>query len=263
MGSDAVCSIQWMEKLGPVIMDHKALTMKFNLECRPICLTGMSPITEPVPISVQLFRRLHTTESITNFLYLHLQPTYCATEHQPLHHDNPQLCKLLSSYNHVFSQPKTLPTTRTLNHHINLIPNSEPINTKPYCYPCFQKNEIERQIQEMLHSSIIQPSTSPFSSPILLVKKYGSWRICVDYRALNAITINDRFPIPTVDELLDELCGAIFFFKIGSTKWMLPNSYSPTRHTKNRLPYSRGPLRILGHAIRVNQCPIHFSSNNE
>ena len=75
--------------------------------------------------------------------------------------------------------------------------------------------KIKKQISTMLEADIIQPSHNPFSSPILLVKKKdGTWHYCVDYQALNAVTIKDHFPMPTIDELLDDLGQASWFSKL-------------------------------------------------
>jgi hypothetical protein len=77
------------------------------------------------------------------------------------------------------------------------------------------KIEIEKQIQEMLESGVIKISNSAFSSPIILVrKKDGTWHIVVDYRHLNALTIKSKYPVPIIDELLDELAGACWFSKL-------------------------------------------------
>ena len=164
-------------------------------------------------ISSSQLRRLVNTGNTSTFFHIQLDPL--TPEPLPLTHPIPAIHTLLTKYSSLFQPLSNLPPSRATDHSINLIPNAAPVNVRLYRYPYFQKQEIERQVASMLHSGHIQHNSSPFSSPVLLVKKHdGTWRFCVDYRALNAITVRDRFPIPTVDELLDELGGAIWFSKL-------------------------------------------------
>jgi hypothetical protein len=104
--------------------------------------------------------------------------------------------------------PRGLPPTQNHDHAIHLIPRSVPPNITPYKYPYAQKSEIEHIVEEMLEVGIIRPSQSSYSAPVVMVlKKEGSWRMCPDYRELNKIIIKDKFPIPVIDELFDELHG--------------------------------------------------------
>lgn len=122
---------------------------------------------------------------------------------------------VLEEYAALFQEPTQVPPHREIEHSIVLKEGTESVNVRPYRYAYFQKAEIERQVNEMLMAGLIRQSTSPFSSPVLLVKKKdGTWRFCTDYRALNGVTVKDRFPIPTVDDMLDELQGATFFTKL-------------------------------------------------
>jgi hypothetical protein len=125
------------------------------------------------------------------------------------------LDELLASFANTFAEPHGRPPHRSWDHGIALVSGVQPVAISPYRYPARHKDELERQCSAMLVQGLIRPSMSSFSSPVLLVRKHdGSCRFCVDYRALNAITIKDAFPIPVVDELLDEIHGAKFFTKL-------------------------------------------------
>jgi hypothetical protein len=125
------------------------------------------------------------------------------------------LKELLGNFEDAFEESKGLPPTRSHDHKILLKEDSTLVCVRPYRYPYFQKTEIEKIVRELLQSRVIRPSQSPFSSFILLVRKAdGSWRMCMDYKAVNLMTVKDKFPIPVIDELLDELFGAKVFSKL-------------------------------------------------
>nr|GEX59048.1 hypothetical protein [Tanacetum cinerariifolium] len=92
---------------------------------------------------------------------------------------------------------------------------TSPISQRPYRYPAIQKDIIERTTRDLLEAGIIRKSQSSFAALMVLVKKKdGQWRMCMDYRRLNDVTIKDKFPIPLIEELLDELGGETWFSKL-------------------------------------------------
>ena len=102
-----------------------------------------------------------------------------STRTQPL---SPSMMQLLFDYHDIFEIPTGLPPPRSKEHSIPLHLGTSPISMRPYRYPQRQKNEVGKLVAEMFQAGIIQPSTSPYSSPVLLVKKKdGSLRFCVDY----------------------------------------------------------------------------------
>jgi hypothetical protein len=98
---------------------------------------------------------------------------------------------------------------------IELQPSTAPIAKRPYRMPPKELAELKTQLQELLDKGYIRPSSSPWGCPALFVKnKDGSLRLCVDYRPLNAVTIKNKYPLPRIDVLFDQLAGAKFFSKI-------------------------------------------------
>lgn len=123
-----------------------------------------------------------------------------------------ELQQLIHQFAHLFTAPTGLPPNRDCNHVIPLLLGANPVTIKPYRYSPKLKDELERQVTEMLNQRIIQPSANMFSSPVLLVpKKDGGHRMCVDYRHLSAITVKSKFPVPIFDQLMDELSEAKWF----------------------------------------------------
>lgn len=209
-GDDLVFGVEWLKHLGLITTDYSSITMSFTWGNELVELQGCTG-PDPTELTHTQVKHLLHIDRVTAFFHLQLCTTYVASS-EPL---PPRLQLPLEIFSPLFQQPTKLSPAQPIDHTIHLIPNSQPINVKPYCYLYFQKHEIEKQVKDMLHRNHMQPSRIPYSSPVLLVKKKnGTWCFCVDYRALNTITVKDHFPLPTIDELLDDLGHATWFSKL-------------------------------------------------
>jgi hypothetical protein len=171
-----------LRTLGPILWDFNTLTMSFWHDGQMVRWTGLNS-----------------------------KPPHCSA----LSASHDHMKALLESFEDIFAEPHGLPPPCRHDHRIRLLPGTTPVVVRPYRYPQLLKDEIERQCDDMLQHGIIRECTSVFLSPVLLVRKAdATWHFCIDYRELNQQTVKDKFPIPVVDELLDELCGMSFFTKV-------------------------------------------------
>ncbi|KAJ3701854.1 hypothetical protein LUZ61_005559 [Rhynchospora tenuis] len=219
-GYDVILGMDWIAQVGPVVIDCERGLVKLRHNDTNISLQVQKEVAEVTLcqgevcvskeqlkgndiIIAQLFVTQGSSTDTVPSVSTQIASTFSL------------LREVLTQYQLVFSDPSSLPPVRTIDHQIPLKPDSVPVNVRPYRFSHFQKMEIEKIIEELLLSGYIRASTSPFASPILLVKKKDhSWRLCVDYRKLNEVTVKNKFPIPIIDDLLDELHGAKYFSKI-------------------------------------------------
>ncbi|PNX78745.1 retrotransposon-related protein, partial [Trifolium pratense] len=261
-GADVILGASWLATLGPHVADYSSLKLKFFLKDKFVTLSGEA-MPRPIPAQFHHFKRLVNTDSIAEcFTVQWLKSSESDDVFKDLPTNiEPEIAMLLYTYKSLFQPPTALPPSRAHNHTIPLMEGTNPVKVKPYRYPHSQKAQIEIMIQDMLQQGIIQTSTSSFSSPIVLVKKKdGTWRFCTDYRALNAITVKDCFPIPTVDELLDELFGAKFFSKLDLRSGYHQILLQPEDRHKTAFRTHQGHYEWLVMPFGLTNAPATFQS---
>ncbi|XP_073357893.1 uncharacterized protein [Aegilops tauschii subsp. strangulata] len=209
---DAILGMDWLEEHIPMTVDWKAKSIAMPSAQGVISLLGHeAESTDCLLINSLQLQGLCKNNAVAYMVQLH---TVELDGEQST--NNPEaLQQVIAEFPDLFEEPTELPPRRECDHHIPLIPGAQPFNVRPYRHKPEHKDEIERQVAELLRTGVIQRSNSPFASPVILVKKKdGTWRLCVDYRHLNAITCITKFPIPVIEELLDELHGACWFSKL-------------------------------------------------
>ncbi|GJX23719.1 putative reverse transcriptase domain-containing protein [Tanacetum coccineum] len=108
-----------------------------------------------------------------------------------------------------------LPPIRQVEFQIDLVPGAAPVARAPYRLAPSEMEELSTQLQELSDKGFIRPSSSPWGAPVLFVKKKdGSFRMCIDYRELNKLTVKNRYPLPRIDDLFDQLQGSSVYSKI-------------------------------------------------
>lgn len=154
----------------------------------------------------------------------------------------------LQHYADVFAEPSGLPPDRGVEHVVPLVPGAQPEFKRMYRLAPAELKEVNRQVTDLLKRQLIEPSTSPWGSPILFVKKKdGSLRMVVDYRALNKLTVKNRYPLPRIDDLFDKLHGAKYFSSLdaasGFHQILLKEEDRPK--TAFRTPFGHYQFRVL------------------
>ncbi|XP_076902380.1 uncharacterized protein LOC143557114 [Bidens hawaiensis] len=236
---DMVLGVQWLLNLDNIVWNFKNLTMQFKIDGIDHQLKGCDNNNVSLCSNIKMHELLHKGD-VSKAQLLSIKLHTSEGQNSQFQHSatitnamvEPKLDSLLQEYEDIFKTPFGLPPHRDCDHKIPLQDEGTFINQKSYRYQAMQKDIIEKSIQEMLDTGVIRNSSSPFAAPVVLVKKKdNTWRLCIDYRKLNNATIKNRFPIPLIEELFDELGGAKVFSKLD--------------------------LRFGYHQIRMNEADIH------
>ena len=242
---EAILGKPWLNRWNPVI-DWKKNSLAWKMGSRMICVQGVHEPMGPEIVS-SLFQRKCTIDLISAQRMRKLakkEPVYVAmvrttnddvAETEMMTSQAQDQCTvavgedktktpypeqvqaILNDFSDIFPRdlPAGLPPKRDIDHRIELVPGTEPPHRALYRMSPKGLDELKQQLKDLTDKGYIQPSVSPFGAPVLFVpKKDGGMRMCVDYRALNRVTVHNRYPLPRIDELLDRLRGAKFFTKI-------------------------------------------------
>ena len=171
------------------------------------------------------------------------------------------IASLRHRYADILEPPSGLPPDRGIEHVIPLLPDSHPVPLRMYRLAPAELTEVKAQVTDLLGCGLIEPSTSAYGSPILFVKKKtGELRMVVDYRALNKLTVKNRYPLPRVDDLFDKLHGAQYCSSLIAASGFHQILLRPEDRPKTafRTPFGHYQLKVL--PFGLTNAPATFQS---
>jgi len=166
--------------------------------------------------------------------------------------------ELIHKYSDLFQLPdEELSCTNVIKHRINTT-DERPINTKQYRFPPIHKNEIDKQVNDLLNNDIIKASESPYNSPLWIVPKKPDskgnkrWRLVIDFRALNEKTLGDAYPLPNITDILDQLGSAKYFsvFDLASGFHQIPMHESDAQKTAFSTPFGHYEFKRMPFGLK-------------
>ena len=264
--ADLLYSKKCMEVMTP----KRKFTVKARGVAKPISYTPQAPPEPEIRILNFMDIQQAAKDNTNEFHLLFVKPERDADtpeeEEEPEEsvvppHLKAELEKTLEEYADIFGSKlqQTAPVRENMPEVIPIIPGSKPVNRPLYRYSPAEVKEIEAQVKAMLEQNLIEHSTSPYGAPVLLVKKPdGSWRFCVDYRGLNAITVKNSHAIPRIDDLLDSIQGAKLFSSMDLLQgfYQLPLQESDKAKTAFKTCFGHFQFRVV--SMGLSNAPSVF-----
>ena len=168
-----------------------------------------------------------------------------------------KLQAILEKYKGVFGEPNTLKQANVPA--MDIITDHEPIHQRPYRTALAKRQAVETQIDKMLETGVIRPSCSPWASPVCLVpKKDGELRFCVDYRQLNSVTKKDRYPLPFIQDVFDQLGGATKFSTLDMRSGYHQVGLTPEAMSKTAFVSHKGQYEFTRVPFGLCNAPSHY-----
>jgi hypothetical protein len=252
---DAILGYDWLRTRSPMIYHWDLKTLEFSEGYQQVHLQGLQhPDMSMDTMSPEQFVKWQIGNNIWALAVIQIT-------NEPADPSSPPtiIASVLDQFQDVFVENTQLPPHRAYDHTIPLLLSAAPVNARPYRYYPLHKDEKEKQVRNLVSSGLITPSTSPLASPVLLVqKKDDTCLFCVDYRRLNSITMKNKFPMPLIDEILDELGGSKFFTKLDFKSGFHQVRMSPADEFKTAFKTHHGHYQFKVMPFGLTNAPATF-----